>query len=144
MSKKGSVIRKSSTRKEIFLKGKFKFDADFDEFKSVIKLLNTYRCEEVVKNEEGYSMPNNIGRIIILGVKPKVKSLYSMTNPGTRISNLHSFGWIYRVFHKERWVMRYPELFRYRPHRQNIKMPIHDAVVTHGKSFMKHSDLLIQ
>lgn len=133
---------KSSYRKEIFNKGKFKFDADFKEFKKVIKLCNTYRCQMILTQEEGMSLPSNLGRLIILGVKPRVKNLYSMTTPGTKITNLHSFGWIYRVMHKEKLLMRYPTLYKFRPHRQNLKVPIFNAVVNKGKSFIKQPNYL--
>lgn len=133
---------KSSTRSEIFKKGQFKFDADLHEFKAVIKALNTERCKVVLQNDEGLSLPNSLGRLIILGTKPRVKNLYSMTRPGHKITNLHSFGWVYRVFHKERIAMRYGQLYKFRPHRENIKQGIHDAVVNHGKSYLKHNDLL--
>lgn len=133
---------KTSYRRDVFKKGKFKFDADYQEFKAVIKELNTLRCTEILNNDEGHSLPNNLGRLIVLGTKPRVKNLYSMTRPGTRITNLHSFGWIYRVFHKERLLMRYPELFKFRPHRENLKKPIYNAVVIDGKSYIKQSDLL--
>lgn len=139
--KKGKKI-KSSYNKTIFEKGKYKFDANLWEFKKVINKLNSERCKIILENDEGYSLPANLGRLIILGVKPRVKNLYSMTNPGTKITNIHSFGWIYRVFHKERILMRYPELYKFRPHRENLKVPINKAVVQEGKSYIKQSDLL--
>ena len=142
---KSGQKRKSSCGKELFeTKGKFKFEASYKEYREVMKRLNTLVCQTILNNEEGYSLPYNLGRLIILGTKPRVKNVYSMTQPGTRITNIHSFGWIYRVFHKERILIRYPELYKFRPHRENLKVPINVAIVKEGKSYIKQSDLKIQ
>lgn len=134
---KQGKLRKISTRSELFNKANFKFDADIKEYKQVIKALNKERCNMLLNQDEGLALPQNMGRLIILGTKASVKKQYSVSTPGTRVFNLHSFGWIYRVFHKERIVLRYSELFKFRPNRQNIKMKIYDAVVNKGKSYIK-------
>jgi len=131
---------KSACNKLLFDKIKFKFDADYNEYKKVIKALNTIRCNEVLENEEGYMLPQNLGRIIILKTKPRVKQVYSMTRPGTKISNLHSFGWIYRVFHKEKILMRYPELFKFRAHRANMKVPLYEHIMNQTKDYLRLTD----
>lgn len=125
-----------STRPDVFNKGEFKFDADIKEFKKVINALNKERCNMILNQDEGMALPQNMGRLIILGTKASVKNLYSVSKPGTRIFNLHTFGWIYRVFFKERIVLRYPELYKFRPSRDNIKKKIYEAV-HNGKSYIK-------
>ena len=134
--------RKSSLNKEDFLKKGFKFDSDYTEYCKVIKAVNELRCKIILEHEEGHSLPFNLGRIIILKVKPRVKQVYSMTKPGTKLSNLHSYGWIYRVMHKEKLLMRYPALYNFRPHRQNLKMPLYNNIMNGLKEYFPQSDFL--
>lgn len=134
--------RRSTLSRDTFNKMKFKegFDAKYEEYRTAIKAINKVRAAEIVDHEEGHVLPNNLGRVIILKVKPKIKKLYSMTRPGNRIFNLHSFQYIYKVHHKERLLLRYPELFKFRPHRANIKMPLYDNIMSGDKEYYKLSD----
>jgi hypothetical protein len=139
--KSGKKIINTGSR-ATFNKIKFKagFEADYDEYKKVVKEMNQLRCQDILESEEGHLLPSGIGKLIILKEKPRVKKVYSMTRPGTRIYNLHSFGYIYRVYFKERLLLRYPELYRFRPHRANIKVPLYDIIVSSKRDYQKQSD----
>lgn len=135
--------RKNACNRKAFEAHKFKSEVTFEQYKQVIKALNTIRSQVIVDKEEGYSLPSNLGRIVILKAKPRVKNVYSMTRPGTRIYNLHSFGYVYRVFHKERILMRYPVLYKFRPHRQNIKVPLYNNIMNGVKDYYRQSDYYV-
>lgn len=139
--KKGKKIINSGS-KTTFKSIKFKqnFEADYDEYKKVVKAVNQLRCEDILESQEGHLLPSNIGKLIILKEKPRVKQVYSMTRPGTRIFNLHSFGYIYRVYFKDKLLLRYPELYRFRPHRANIKVPLYNIIVNSVRDYPKQSD----
>ena len=132
--------RMSAVSAKTYKTAKFKFETTFKEFKAVTAVMNKLRAAEVVDNEIGATLPNNLGKIIILKRKPKITKLYSMTRPGTRIYNNHSFQFIAKVCHKERLLMRYPELYKFRPHRANIKMPLYDRMISGQESYFKVSD----
>lgn len=132
--------RRCAVSNEIFEKMKFKFDATYKEFREVITAVNTIRASLIVEHEEGHNLPNNLGRVIILKRKTNRKKLYSMTRPGVRIYNHHSFGFVYKVHHKDRILMRYPELYKFRPHRKNIKMPLKDYIDSGEKEYYHFSD----
>lgn len=139
--KKGHKILNSGSRKSFDqMKWRPSMNADYDEFKKVIKAINEYRCQDIVDSDEGHQLPNNLGRLIVLGSEPRVKKLYSMTRPGKQIFNLHTFGIVYRCYHKERLLMRYPMLFNWRSHRQNIKMPLNKHLNNETRVYYKHTD----
>lgn len=142
MKKATKIINSGS--KDTFSKLKFKssITPDYDEYKKVVKAINEFRCQDIVESEEGHILPSNIGRLVILINKPRVSQVYSTSRPGTKIYNLHSFGWIARVYHKENILLRYPKLFRFRPHRANIKVPIYNHMMSSSKSYFKHSDYI--
>jgi hypothetical protein len=140
--KKGHKIFNSGSRKA-FNSIKFRTtvgEIKFEEYQRVVKAMNMLRCQEVVEEPSGHSLPNNLGKLIILGNKPRVKVVYSMTQPGTVIHNLHSFGIIYRCMHKSRDLMRYPQLYKWRSHRENIKKPMHNNIVNELKQYYKHTE----
>lgn len=132
--------RKSACNRESFNSNMWRNNVTFEDYKKVIKALNILRCEKIVENDEGYSLPNSMGRIVILKLRPRVKNIYSMTQPGTRIYNIHSFGYVYRVFHKERLLLRYPVLYKFRPHRQGIKVPLYNHIMNGTKEYYRQSD----
>lgn len=132
--------RKIVCNKEDFGQIKFKSDSNFKEFREVIKEINRLRCKNIIERQEGHMLPQNIGRLIILKTKPRVKQVYSMTQPGTKLSNLHTFGWIYRIFHKERILLRFPELFKFRANRQNLKMPLYSVIMNEERDYFKLTD----
>jgi len=117
-------------------------NGDYDEYKKVIKAINQLRCQDILDSEEGHTLPSNLGKLIILKNKPRVKQMYSMTRPGVKIYNLHSFGYVYRIYHKETLLMRYPQLFRFRSHRQNLKMPLKYIIDNQIKDYYKQSDYI--
>lgn len=122
---------------------KFKYsDTSYEEYKKTIIAINKLRCQDILESEEGHILPSNLGRIIILKNKPRVKQLYSMTRPGTRIYNLNTFGYVYRIFHKDRILLRYPHLFRFRAHRQNLKVPLKDILDNQIRDYFKQSDYI--
>lgn len=106
-----------------------------EEYKKVIKAISVLRCQDVLESEEGHLLPSGVGKLIILGNKPRVKQVYSMTRPGKKIFNLHTFGLVYRIYHKEYSALRYPVLFRWRSHRANLKVPLHHILVNQLKNY---------
>lgn len=133
----------NSGNKNTYIKLKFTIkDPSYEEYQKVIKAINTIRCSDIVESEMGHQLPANLGKLIILKNLPRVSKLYSMTRPGVRIYNNHSFGWVYRIYHKENILMRYPNLFKWRSHRANIKVPLYNHIMNSTKDYYKHSDFI--
>lgn len=140
---KTGIARKCAVSALMFKTLKFKFDADYKEFSKVIRAINKLRAANVIEKEGGEPLPMNLGRVIILKRKPKQTKLYSSTSGvgvPRRIFNMHSFGYVYKVWHKERILMRYPELYKFRPHRANIKVPLYNNIMEAKKEYLKLND----
>lgn len=139
--KTGTKILNSGSKKT-FNELKLKEGANFEDYQKVIKAMSLLRCEDILESDEGHILPNGLGKFIILKNLPRVSQVYSMTRPGTKIYNLHSFGWIYRVYHKEKLLLRYPDLHKFRPHRANLKVPLYNHIMNQTKDYYKHSDYI--
>lgn len=133
----------NSGSKKTYESIKFKYpECNFEDFQKAIKAINILRCQDVLNSEEGHSLPSNVGKLIILKNKPRVKQVYSMTRPGTKIYNLHTFGYIYRIYHKETILLRYPYLFRFRAHRDNLKKPLKYILDNQIRDYFKLSEFI--
>lgn len=128
--------RVSSLSKKTYSRLKWKQEIDYETFKKVIKSLNIEYCKALLINQEGIELPSGIGRLIILKNKPYYKKFHSSTT-GRRLLNLHSFGYVYKIFYKEKYSLRYPYLFKFRPNRVNIKIPLWKAIMSGTESYYK-------
>lgn len=137
--------RRSTLSAALFKKLKFplNFNIEYKDYKRIVQEVNKIRAQCVVDNDYGVNLPQFLGKIIILKRKPKITKLYSSTSGAgnsKRIFNLHSFQYIYKVCHMERALMRYNELYKFRPHRQNIKMPLYNNIMENKKYYYNFSD----
>lgn len=129
----------TSLNKKNFENTTIKKKMSYAVYKEIISTCNKLIAQEVLDNEAGMLLPFNLGRLIILKTHPKVSQLYSATNPegkAKKVFNLHSYGWIYRTFHKERTLLKFPYLFKFKPNRETIKKPLYNKIMSGDANYL--------
>ena len=129
-----------SINKEFYKRSGLSNKIDYTGFKEILTACNRAIAEEILENEAGFTLPFNLGKLIILKSLPRVCQVYSATNPNkeaVKVFNLHSYGWVYGVKHKERDFLKYPYLHKFKANRDTLKKPLYNKIMLDEANYLE-------
>lgn len=129
-----------SINKDFYKRSGLANKLDYKAFKEILITCNKLIAEEILENESGFTLPFNLGKLIILKSLPRVCQVYSATNPNkqaVKVFNLHSYGWVYGIKHKERSFLKYPYLHKFKANRDTLKKPLYNKIMEGEANFLE-------
>lgn len=129
-----------SINKQFYKKSGLENKIDYNIFKEILIACNKLIAKQILENEAGFTLPFNLGKLIILKSLPRVSQVYTVTNSerkAKKVFNLHSYGWIYGVKHKERQFLKYPYLHKFKANRATLKKPLYEKIMNGEANYIE-------